>query len=436
MGQVAIIHFTNYPKGQNRACMLAVMRYTMQEKKTVWKGRQLVSGVNCRPESVYDDFLRTKLLYHKDGGVMFFHMVQSFPAGEAVDPLTAHSAALKLAEWFEGREVLVCTHTDRDHIHSHFLINSVSLEDGKKLHISEPELNELRQRNDLVCAEFSLPVFQAQEKKQVKSVSNAEYHSAARGESWKFRLMNTIDTCMRYARSREEFIALMRGEGYDVRWQDSRKNITYTMPTGMKCRDDRLHDEKYRKENIEREFKLRQSLIHGDAEAPQRSVAAAGDPSHGGGVERPAGDPQRTVPDDGGGARPRDAENHRPGLLQDDRADDGADERGRAYPHDARTGWEEERAALYFVQDTQTPSARPGRPGVVLSVVGAGGLGTDLLRLARSLEQSHSAVPVTDSTTMHYHADRKTLRKEKEKKTILGQKGNDHEKEQMWQQTM
>ena len=80
MEQIAIIHFTNYPKGQSRACMGAVIRYTQQEKKTLWEGRQLVSGVNCRPESVYDDFLRTKLLYHKEGGTMFYHMVQSFPA--------------------------------------------------------------------------------------------------------------------------------------------------------------------------------------------------------------------------------------------------------------------------------------------------------------------------------------------------------------------
>ena len=221
MKQIAIIYFTNYPKGQSCACMGAMMRYTQQEKKTLWKGRQLVSGVNCRPESVYDDFLRTKLLYHKEGGTMFYHMVQSFPADEKVDPVVAHAAALKLAEWFQGREVLVCTHLDRDHIHSHFLINSVSFEDGKKLHISEPELAQLRQRNDQVCMEFGLPVFRSEDKKRVKSMSGAEYHTAVRGESWKFRLMNTIDECMRYARSREEFIALMRSEGYDVRWTDS-----------------------------------------------------------------------------------------------------------------------------------------------------------------------------------------------------------------------
>ena len=74
--------------------MGAAMRYVKQEKKTQWGDRQLVSGINCRSESVYDDFLRTKPLYHKDGGRMFYHMVQSFPAGETVDPAAAHAAAL------------------------------------------------------------------------------------------------------------------------------------------------------------------------------------------------------------------------------------------------------------------------------------------------------------------------------------------------------
>lgn len=276
MEQIAIIHFTNYPKGQSRACMGAVMRYTQQEKKTLWEGRRLVSGVNCQAKSVYDDFLRTKLFYHKEGGTMFYHMVQSFPADEEVDPVTAHAAALKLAEWFRGREVLVCTHVDRDHIHSHFLINSVSFEDGKKLHISEPELTQLRQRNDQVCMEFGLPVFQPR-KKRVKSMSGAEYHAAARGESWKFRLMNTIDECMRYAHSREEFITLMRSEGYGIRWTDSRKNITYTTPGGMKCRDDRLHDEKYLKERMEREFRIRQAVIHGGAAPAEYAEVISGD---------------------------------------------------------------------------------------------------------------------------------------------------------------
>ena len=104
-------------------------------------------------------------------------------------------------------------------------------------------------------------------------MSSREYRSAAKGESWKFRLMNTIDQCMKYAATREEFISLMESEGYQVRWTDSRKSITYTTPTGMKCRDDRLHEEKYTKEVMEHEFRIRAAIAHGGIEAEERSAA-------------------------------------------------------------------------------------------------------------------------------------------------------------------
>ena len=148
---MAIVHFVNYKRGtQSRAAMRGVMLYVMQEKKTAWEGAPLVSGINCQPQSVYDDFLNTKLLYHKDGGVMFYHMVQSFPKGAAVDPRQAHEAARRLAEYFDGCEVLVCTHVDREHIHSHCVINSVNFETGKKLHMAKEQIQELMRRNDAI----------------------------------------------------------------------------------------------------------------------------------------------------------------------------------------------------------------------------------------------------------------------------------------------
>ena len=230
----------------------------------------MVTGINCQPESVYADFMTTKRLYHKTDGVLFYHMVQSFPKGEAVDPVTAHAAALKLAEYYEGYEVLVCTHTDREHIHSHFLINSVNFDTGRKLHIAKEQLQELRQRNDMVCKEFSLPVFQPREQKQkTKTMTIGEYHTAARGQSKKLQLMNIINDCMRHASNREEFIALMESEGYKVRWEKSRKNITYTTPSGWQCRDRLLFGDKYLKENMEYEFRIREEIIYGRAHGPE-----------------------------------------------------------------------------------------------------------------------------------------------------------------------
>ena len=258
---MAIVHFVNYKRGtQSRAAMRGVMLYVMQEKKTAWEGKPLVSGINCQPQSAYDDFLNTKLLYHKDGGVMFYHMVQSFPKGEAVDPRQAHEAARRLAEFFDGCEVLVCTHVDREHIHSHCIINSVNFDTGKKLHMAKEQLQELMRRNDAICQEMGLPVFDTPTQ-QTRGMSGAEYHTALKGQSWKLRIMNTIDACMKYAADKDAFVSLMAAEGYAVCWESSRKYITYTTPEGMRCRDSKLHEEKYCKEAMEHEFRIRAKLV-------------------------------------------------------------------------------------------------------------------------------------------------------------------------------
>ena len=266
---MAIVHFVNYKRGtQSRAAMRGVMLYVMQERKTAWEDGPLISGINCQPQSVYDDFLNTKLLYHKDGGVMFYHMVQSFPKGAAVDPRQAHEAARRLAEYFAGCEVLVCTHVDREHIHSHCIINSVNFETGKKLHMAKEQIQELMRRNDAICLEMGLPVFEPTTQ-QARGMGGAEYHTALKGQSWKLRLMNAIDECMKYAADKDAFISLMESEGYQVRWESGRKYITYTTPEGMRCRDSKLHEEKYCKEVMEHEFRIRAEIIHGRAEGPQ-----------------------------------------------------------------------------------------------------------------------------------------------------------------------
>lgn len=271
---MAIISFTNYKRGQTTGCMGAVMRYTMQDKKTMWEGEPLVSGINCQPQSVYDDFLNTKLLYHKDSGVMFYHMVQSFPKGAAVDPRQAHEAARRLAEYFDGCEVLVCTHVDREHIHSHCVINSVNFETGKKLHMAKEQIQELMRRNDVICQEMGLPVFDAPTQ-QARGMGGAEYHTALKGQSWKLRLMNTIDECMKYAADKDAFVSLMESEGYAVCWESSRKYITYTTPDGMRCRDNKLHEEKYCKEAMEHEFRIRAEIVSARAQAAQLPAGSA-----------------------------------------------------------------------------------------------------------------------------------------------------------------
>ena len=381
---MAIVHFVDYKRGtQSRAAMRGVMLYVMQEKKTAWDGVPLVSGINCQPQSLYDDFLNAKLLYHKDGGVMFYHMVQSFPKGAAIDPRQAHEAARRLAEYFDGCEVLVCTHIDREHIHSHCVINSVNFETGKKLHMAKEQIQELMRRNDAICQEMGLPVFDAPTQ-QARGMGGAEYHTALKGQSWKLRLMNTIDECMKYAADKDAFVSLMASEGYAVRWESGRKYITYTTPDGLKCRDNKLHEEKYCKEAMEHEFRIRADLIKRKlrtaetssgietAESTEQRTAgcATANPAHCDPVRSAAGDEQA----DGAGRRnklgaggnskdPAGAKNAR-------RPDAGAEvAHGDAEIADgdeqvAGTGWEPEREVFLQV-DRLAPGLQPaGDPQV------------------------------------------------------------------------
>ena len=385
MSRMAIVHFVNYKRGtQSRAAMRGVMLYVMQEKKTAWEGAPLVSGINCQPQSVYDDFLNTKLLYHKDDGVMFYHMVQSFPKGAAVDPRQAHEAARRLAEYFDGCEVLVCTHVDREHVHSHCIINSVNFETGKKLHMAKEQLQELMRRNDAICLEMGLPVFEAVAQ-QARSMGGAEYHTALKGQSWKLRLMNTIDECMKYAADKDAFVSLMASEGYAVRWESGRKYITYTTPDGMKCRDNKLHEGKYCKEAMEHEFRIRAKLvqrkfhraeetdggIEADESAEQRAAAnSAADPPHCDPVRSAAGDEQA------GGAGRRNKlgaggnSEYVAGIENAHRPDTGAEVSGGdaeiadGNEQTAGTGWEPEREVFLQV-DRLAPGLQPaGSPQV------------------------------------------------------------------------
>lgn len=249
----------NRPKGQSRAGLSIVLEYVKQEKKTEFEGRQLVTGINCQPEICYTQFISTKLQYNKCSQKMYFHFVQSFHPDENITPEKAHTVALELAQQWKDYEVIVATHTDAEHIHSHFIINSVSFENGRKLHFEKDDLTQLRKFSDEICVRHGLSICQPK-KQQTSGIKQAEYHAAMRGESWKVALAIQIDECMKYAVNKEQFIELMQSEGYQVKWTDSYANITYIGPDGNPCRDFRLHEEKYLKENMEYEFYIRAQL--------------------------------------------------------------------------------------------------------------------------------------------------------------------------------
>ena len=435
--------------------MKSVMRYVSQLSKTLWDGQQLVSGIGCQPETAFDEFLSTKLLHHKDGGVQFYHMVQSFPKGADIDPRAAHEAARRLAGYFEGCEVLVCTHVDREHIHSHCIINSVNFETGKKIHMADAQIQALRVRNDQICEELGLPKFQKDEQRQSRGMSNAEYYPADRGESWKFELMRVIDECMRCAGDREEFLVLLRSEGYDATWTDGRKNITYTTLDGRKCRDNKLHIEKYLKENMEAEFEYRAEIDNGGISGTASKVdgrgAASGDRCDGY-REKLEGDARNA----GQAVSAADAVGHGPENASDESrsagiSDQDANERRKF----RETGWEPEREVFFQLQGADReyealPDRDPERYEETAFGYSTGSAeenspvrmdlnrGIDLVRgavrLGRAVEQMTDTVLTRDASTTPMHIDSKRRRKLQQKKTAFGHKEDDHEDRKMEQQ--
>ena len=246
---------------QTVSAMKGVIAYCLQEKKVVddATGQRMVSGIHCDGENAFVEFMATKAVYQKTNGTTFYHYVQSFSPEESITPQEVHAIAREFAEraW-PSHEILVTTHCDAGHLHSHFVVNSVSFEDGRKLRQSPNTLQSLRRLSDEICAAHGLSVLPVYENSG-GNLSAREYRAAVKGESWKFKLMADICDSMNRSGCKQDFILEMKRRGYQVRWADERKYITFTCPNGMKCRDNKLHEDKFRKENLAYELQYREA---------------------------------------------------------------------------------------------------------------------------------------------------------------------------------
>lgn len=260
---------------QSISAMKGVIDYCCQDKKVYDEisNQRLVSGINCDGENAFKEFMATKKSYGKTDGMNFYQYVQSFLPEENITPHKAHEVALVFAEkaW-TGYEVLVATHCDAQHIHSHFVINSVSFENGKKLRQNPNTLKSLRALSDEICRHHNLSTLEPYNMDGIK-ISTREYRTAVKGQSWKFKLMNDIDKAMNISGSKEDFINAMSIMGYSVTWTDGRKYITYQCPNKMKCRDIKLHNDKYLKGSMENEFRYRQEQYFGKSQADEQQLA-------------------------------------------------------------------------------------------------------------------------------------------------------------------
>lgn len=298
--------------------------------------------------------MATKNQYDKANGVFFKQYVQSFKPNTAT-PEIIHQIGIETAKYFDGFEVVVATHIDRDHWHNHFVVNSVNCETGLKIQINEKNLEDLRNYSDSICQKFGVETFKPYTKPKRKSPSQREYRAAMKGESWKFSLMAMIDRSMKHCRTKDEFRKYMKRYGYDVKWQDNYKYITYTCPNNMKCRDIRLHEEKYKKENMELEFRLRGAQTKEQYEYQQTTASTEYNDNRSGTMA----DADRAKRESDGYTREFSRQDYYGESITVDNQRDkertsiSEKQLDDRYNRVTETGWEDERKYLFYGENTE-----------------------------------------------------------------------------------
>lgn len=232
---MAIIKFTS-----GKINPRTVINYVCNKEKTTDK---LISGKDCMPESCEYEFAEVKKAFGKTDGRTYYHMIQSFSPDDRITPEQAHEVGLQMAELFEGYQVLVVTHTNKAHTHNHLVINSVNFENGKKLTISNQELEEIKNYSNSICLQNGWDVTEAKTRRN-------------RNPKWKQIIIEDALAAMAESYSMDEYISKLKELGIYVSYNPDYKYMTYSDAEGHKCRDAKLFDERLLKKNLELYFDL------------------------------------------------------------------------------------------------------------------------------------------------------------------------------------
>lgn len=227
-----------------------IINYVKKKEKTI--GKKLCSGFNCNVNTAAREMQATKELYGKTGGRTYKHFVQSFPPEEGITAKEAHQIAKEFVEQcplFSDFEVLLCTHVDKEHIHTHFIVNSVSFADGHKFQMNKKDLEEMKILNNKLCLEHGFSICDIGKKKADRDgiiaydTNKYQFLMKAKEGKAKSYVQDTavaVFDSMQEATSKENFIKSMEQKGYTVDWQDNHKYIVFTNSDGKKVRNSNL----------------------------------------------------------------------------------------------------------------------------------------------------------------------------------------------------
>ena len=229
---------------------------------------------------VYRTFLEEKKMWDKDTGRMYAHNIISWHKDEQITPDQALEFGKEFAEkWFSGFQTLVAVHKDKDHIHCHLVTNSVSYEDGRKLHNTRKDLERMKQLSNQMCRERGLTVTEKGkhfdgsqiEKGEVVAWSKDKYNLFRQQVKDSFvadcamAVLKALENCI----SKEKFIEKMKQFGWNVNWTEKRKHIIFQKQDGKKVRDSNLSKTFHldiSKEGLENEFNRNYERVRAEAE--------------------------------------------------------------------------------------------------------------------------------------------------------------------------
>lgn len=194
----------------------AVINYAMNGEKT--ENGILVSALNCLPKTAYRQMMLTKKNFHKENGRLGYHIIQSFKGNE-VSPKKANEIGLELAQslWGDKYQIVVCTHTNKDNIHNHIVLNSVSFVDGSKYHNSNVDIALLKETNDELCMKYGLSVLDTYKANKEKEIAQKRIANYNRNSGKMELIKNDIDEAISKSRKYQDFINILSSQGYYIR---------------------------------------------------------------------------------------------------------------------------------------------------------------------------------------------------------------------------
>ena len=270
--------------GAMRNCIEYVLRQDKTSELLTY-----ITGPYCHNEINYDlvyrTFLEEKKMWNKDTGRMYAHNIISWHKDEQITPEQAFEFGKEFAEnWFSGFQTLVAVHKDKEHIHCHLVTNSVSYEDGRKLHNTKKDLERMKQLTNQMCRERGLTVAEKGKHFDGSQIEKGEVIAWSKDKYNLFRqqvkdsfvadcamaVLKALENCI----SKEKFIEKMKQFGWNVNWTEKRKHITFQNQEGKKVRDSNLFKTFHldiSKEGLENEFNGNRKKARDSANRDSRS---------------------------------------------------------------------------------------------------------------------------------------------------------------------